>query len=157
MAAGNSDDTTIVITREFAAPRALVFEAWTKAEHLAKWFAPDNFTLDCDVDFRPGGALRLRMVGYGMDHTARGTYREIVQPERIVLVMGFDDVPGVEFVQTITFAEKAGGTLLTMRQEFPPWDRIPEAHRPAMRMRFAGSTPGWNQTLQHLADFVAQR
>jgi uncharacterized protein YndB with AHSA1/START domain len=144
------------MTREFAAPRALVFEAWTKAEHLAQWFAPDGFELDCDVDFRPGGKLRIRMIGFGMDNTAHGVYREIVVPERIVLAIEFEDVPGVEMMQTITFEARGDKTLLTMRQEFPEWDRIPASAHPVMRMRWEGSSIGWSQTLQHLADFVAR-
>ncbi len=155
--ASRPDDRTLVMTREFAAPRTLVWEAWTKAEHLSQWFAPDNFTCDCDLDFRPGGALRIRLVGYGMDHTVRGTYREIVVPERIVLAMVFDDVPGLEMTQTVTFEERPGGTLLTMRQELPSWDLIPADRREVMQFRWRGASIGWSQTLQHLADFVARR
>lgn len=151
------DDRTLVMTREFAAPRALVFEAWTKAEHLSQWFAPDQFTCDCDLDFRVGGALRIRLVGFGMDHTVRGVYREIVAPEKLVMAMKFDDMPEFEMLQTITLVERGGTTVLTMRQEIPPWERIPAPHHEMLKMRWRGASMGWSQTLQHLADFVAKR
>ncbi len=151
------DDHTLVMTHELAAPRTLVFDAWTKAEHLCQWFAPDNFTCDCDLDFKVGGALRIRMVGYGMDNTVRGVYREIVAPERLVLAMRFDDMPELEMIQTITFAERGQGTLLTMRQELPAWSQIPASYHEALKFRWRGASIGWGQTLQHLADFVAKR
>jgi uncharacterized protein YndB with AHSA1/START domain len=51
---------TIVITRVFDAPRRLVFEAWTKPEHLMRWWGPRDLTLSlCEVDLRPGGAWRF--------------------------------------------------------------------------------------------------
>jgi uncharacterized protein YndB with AHSA1/START domain len=148
------NDTTLVVTRELAAPRALVFDAWTKAEHLVQWYPPDGFRLECDLDFRPGGALRLRMIGHGMDHTVRGVYREIVRPERIVLAMQFDDVPDLELAQTITFVERDGVTTLTLRMELPPWDTIPAAHQSIMRFRWDGADRGASQTLAHLDAFV---
>ena len=157
MAAENRpDDHTLVMEHDFAAPRALVFDAWTKAEHLSQWFAPDNFTCDCDLDFRVGGALRIRLAGYGMDNTVRGVYREIVEPERLVLAMRFDDMPELEMIQTITFAEHGNGTRLTMRQEIPPWSEIPAPYHEALGFRWKGASIGWSQTLQHLADFVAK-
>ena len=151
MAAEN--DHTLVMTRDFAAPRTLVFDAFSTIEHLKHWYAPDGMELDGDVDFRAGGALRLRMIGHGLDVTARGTYREIVRPERIVMVMTFEDLAGVEMVQTVTFT---GATTLTMRMELTPWDRIPAAHHEAMRMRWGGASIGWSQAMEHLAKYLTR-
>jgi uncharacterized protein YndB with AHSA1/START domain len=152
-------DTTLIMTREIAAPRATVFEVWTSAEHVKHWFAPDGFELDCDLDFRVGGLFRIRMIGHGMDHTARATYREIVRPERIVQTVTFDDTPGVEMTQTITFAERgASSTTITMRQELvTPWASLTPEHRQMMRLRWDGSSIGWGQTLDHLETYVATR
>ena len=150
------DDRTLVMTREFAAPRALVFEAFTTIEHLKHWYAPDGMELDGEVDFRVGGALRLRMVGFGLDVTARGVYRDIASPERIVMAMLFDDVAGVEILQTVTLLERAGTTTLTMRMELTPWDRIPAAHHEAIRMRWGGASVGWSQAMEHLTKYLTR-
>jgi len=56
----------LVITRIFDAPRALVFEAWSKPEHMVHWFGPNGFTLPvCEMDFRVGGSYRLCMRASG--------------------------------------------------------------------------------------------
>lgn len=156
MVAGSDGyEPTLVMTRELAAPRSLVFEAWTKAEHLDKWFGPKGFTASCVVDFRPGGVLRITLSGHGMVHTVSGVYREIVRPEKIVVGLRFEDLPAHEMLQTITFAERAGKTTITMRQDFPPWDQLGPAELELMRPRMRGAQEGWSQTLQHLAEFVA--
>src|SRR5258706_3870326 len=107
-------DREIVMTRAFNAPRRLVFEAWTKPEHLARWFGPQGWTLAvCEIDLRPGGAWRF--VPRGPDGTEmgmRGVYREVVAPERLVYTESFDDYPG-ETLNTITFSEENGRTTTT--------------------------------------------
>jgi uncharacterized protein YndB with AHSA1/START domain len=96
----------LTITRIFDAPRALVFEAFSKAEHLKRWFAPDGFTVpDCEMDFRVGGTYRLCMRGLGRDHWVHGIYREIVKPERIVST-GILENEGTETLTTITFRRR---------------------------------------------------
>src|SRR6516164_1264727 len=109
----------LVITRIFDAPRRLVFEAWTKPEHLARWQgAPRGFTVTThEVDFRPGGAYRLCMRSPdGIDHWLQGVYREIVEPERLVFThvwLNAEGKPGKETLVTITFTERGGKTELT--------------------------------------------
>src|ERR1700758_5407923 len=73
---------TVDITRVFDAPRERVFAAWTKAEHLARWFGPKGFTVpSCEADPRPGGAFCLVMRSPdGKDYRVRGNYREVVAP-----------------------------------------------------------------------------
>ena len=69
----DSGERELRITRTFNAPRALVFEAWSKAEHLKRWFAPNGFTVPaCELDFRVGGAYRPCMRGFGNDHWVHG-------------------------------------------------------------------------------------
>ena len=107
---------TILIRRTFDAPRRLVFEAATQPAHLAHWWGPRGSTVaDCTVDLRPGGKWRivLRMPD-GSEHGFGGTYREIVQNERIVATFRYDGFPDAEAVETTTFEEKAGKTLLTV-------------------------------------------
>lgn len=90
MAAGS--DLELVLTREFDAPRALVFRAWTEPRRAARWWGPQGFTrVSCRMDARPGGAYRLAMRGPdGVVRTKRGVYREVT-PERIVFSYAWDD------------------------------------------------------------------
>src|ERR1700735_1898677 len=78
----------LVLTRTFDAPRRLVFEAWTKAEHVAKWFTPRPLTTsECVVDFRPGGTFRIVMrMPQGGEHPFDGRFTEIAAPERLRVV-----------------------------------------------------------------------
>lgn len=109
-------DREIVITRDFAAPRALVFEAWSTPEHVRRWYGLRRLTLPvCEMDFRPRGAWRfvLRDTLAGVDHAFSGEYREILPPERIVYTERYEAIPGSEHVVTILFAERDGRTTLT--------------------------------------------
>jgi uncharacterized protein YndB with AHSA1/START domain len=134
----------LTITRVFDAPRALVFEAWSKPEHLSRWFAPNGFTVpSCEMDFRVGGKYRLCMRGFGKDHWVHGVYREIVVPERIVWTGNLEH-DGNEMVTTITFADDKGKTRLKAHQTF-------SIETDSSR----GAPVGWTQTLDHLAEYVA--
>ena len=110
-------DREIVITREFDAPRDLVFDAMSKADLLKRWFSgPPGWSLAvCEVDFRVGGRYRyVWRAPDGSEMGMGGVYREIVRPERIVHTELFDqDWTGGETVGTAVFAESAGRTTLT--------------------------------------------
>ena len=142
------------ISRVLDAPRELVFEAWSRAEHLVKWFAPDGFQCHAAIDFRPGGKLSIRLVGMGFDDTVTGTYHEIVPNERIVWGARFSDVPEHEMRTTVTLAARGEKTEIRVEQVFPTWDALTPAQRELIGPRMAGAPIGWNQTLDHLADFV---
>jgi uncharacterized protein YndB with AHSA1/START domain len=105
----------IVLTRVFNAPRQLVFDAWTKPEHVKRWYGCDASTMtSCDIDLRPGGAYRfvLRMTD-GTEHSLSGIYREIVPPARIVATERINDDPNMEALIAITFDEQDGKTTMT--------------------------------------------
>src|SRR5277367_5272896 len=109
-----------VITREFDAPRELVFKAWTDPKHLAQWWGPRGFTNPvCDWDARPGKAIHVVMrAPNGVDYPMGGEFREIVAPERLVFTSGALDEKGnllFEFLHTVTFAERNEKTWLTIR------------------------------------------
>jgi uncharacterized protein YndB with AHSA1/START domain len=112
-------DREIVMARAFDKPRTLVFEAFTKPEHLQRWLlGPDGWSMPiCEVDLRPGGAFRYvwRNDADGREFGLLGTYRELVPPERIVHVERFDDpaMPGDAQVTT-TFVERGSTTTVTM-------------------------------------------
>jgi uncharacterized protein YndB with AHSA1/START domain len=114
-------DRSLVLTRVFDAPRRLVFEAWTKAEHLAKWSAPRGFTLiEQRADCRPGGAWDCVMVmPDGTRLPLGGVYREIVQDELLVFTHTWKDEHGVpehETLVTVRFADENGKTRVTLEQ-----------------------------------------
>lgn len=111
-----------VYTRVFAAPRDLVFEAWTRPDHVRQWWGPRKYTVTvCEIDLRPGGADRFVQRGPdGNEYPFKGVYREIVPPERLVYTQIFD-FPGLsdhELLVTVTFDERDGQTLLTGRLLF---------------------------------------
>ena len=108
-------ESQIVITRHFDAPRALVFEAWTKAEHVARWWDPSGLPLAvCEIDLRPNGAFRWvnRAPDGGEGHSFAGIYREIEPPEK--LVFASSSGPGHS---TLIFTEMGKRTKLTITIE----------------------------------------
>lgn len=89
-------DQEILITRTFDAPRDLVWQMWTKAEHLQHWWGPEGWTLPiCEMDFRPGGTWFYCMQGPdGMQSCGKASYFEIDAPQRIVYEDYFTDAEG---------------------------------------------------------------
>jgi uncharacterized protein YndB with AHSA1/START domain len=114
-------DREVVITRTYDVPARLLFEAWSKPEHLMKWFGPVGWPLTlCEVDFRVGGRFRFAMTGpSGQQNTPfGGEYLEIVPNRKIVFDNAFE-APGAEkMIMTITFDEKGGKTVLTFHTLF---------------------------------------
>jgi uncharacterized protein YndB with AHSA1/START domain len=108
----------IVMTRDFHAPRRLVFDAYTKPELVRQWLlGPPGWSMPvCEIDLRVGGAYRYvwRRDSTGTQMGVRGVYREIVRPERLVCTEQFDEpwYPGESLITT-TLAEQAGKTTLT--------------------------------------------
>ena len=108
-------DREIVMTREFDAPRDLVFEAHTSCEHVSRWWGPRKYeVVGCEIDFRPGGKWRIVHRGPdGEEYAFHGEYREIVPPERIVWTFEFEGFPGSVSVETMKLEEHDGRTTLT--------------------------------------------
>ena len=108
----------IVIERVFDAPRTVVFEAWTKAEHVAHWWDPSGTPLAvCEIDLRPNGAFRFVNGGPGgAKYPFTGFYREITPPARLV-IGGPSPVSNGESACTLVFSEHDGKTTLTMTFE----------------------------------------
>ncbi len=117
-------DREIVLTRVFEAPRALVFEAYTRPELLAYWVAGPGWTLAaCEVDLKVGGTSRLVMRGpAGAERTVRGQLREVVRPERLVtaeVVDAADAAVANERVVTTNFADAGPHTRVQTTLLFP--------------------------------------
>jgi uncharacterized protein YndB with AHSA1/START domain len=138
----------LVITRTFDAPRALVFTAWSKAEHAVRWFGPKNFTVPhCKMDFRVGGAYRACICSPdGAEYWMRGIYREIAKPERIVFTFAWEEEGerGRENLVTVTFAEQGDKTRMTFRQAF--FESVSERD---------SHNEGWSECFDRLEQFLA--
>ena len=112
-------DREIRVTRDFGAPRRLVFDAFTKPELVRRWLlGPPGWTMPvCEIDLRVGGAYRYlwRQEKDGTQMGMGGVFREIVPLERLVATEKFDDAwyPG-EALDTTVFAESGGITTMTL-------------------------------------------
>ena len=157
MAARNSldldtDPREIVGTREFDAPRDLVWQAWTDPKHLAQWWGPTGFTTTTkNFDMRAGGMWRFVMHGPdGRDYQNRITFDEIVKGERIAYRhAGGEDVEPVQFRTLVTFEDLDGRrTRITWRATFP------SAAERARVIKEYGADKGLVQTMARLADYV---
>jgi uncharacterized protein YndB with AHSA1/START domain len=156
----------LVIKRVFDAPRDLLWNAWTDPDHLMRWWGPKNFTAPaCKIDLRVGGKYLNCMRGAGPDGVVRdfwttGVYREIVPMERIVYTDSFADQNGnvvpasyynmsgdwpLELMVMVTFDERGGKTVMTLRHE-----GIPEGH---MKEECEA---GWNESFDKLDESLRQ-
>jgi uncharacterized protein YndB with AHSA1/START domain len=106
----------ILITREFAAPKELVYKAFTTPELVKRWWhARRGEVTIAEIDLRVGGKWRYVMVtDDGVEVGFHGEYREIVPNERIVSTEIFEGYPDEEAVNTATFAEADGRTTITI-------------------------------------------
>ena len=109
-------DEQILITREFDAPKHLVYRAWTTPELVRRWWSGQRGEMTiADIDLRVGGMWRYVMVAEGGFEVAfHGEYREIVPDERIVSTEIYEGMPDAEAVNTVTFTEAGGRTTLTI-------------------------------------------
>jgi uncharacterized protein YndB with AHSA1/START domain len=125
------NDLEIVITREFDAPIALVFDVLTKPEHVSKWGAyPSDPMTECSIDLRVGGTYHhVFMTEDGTECSFRGTYLEVEPPVRTVETWLFGGWPDAEAVETWQLHEADGVTTLTMRLAFR--DKAGRDHYPA--------------------------
>lgn len=151
----NIGEREFEMERLFNAPRELVFQAFTKPEHLARWWPPFGFTIPvCTIDLRPGGLWHYCMRSpEGQEHWVRSIYSEIAAPERMVYMTVFADkdanpVGGLpEQLTTATFAEQGSKTKLTLRIQFNSQTDLQAALEMNMAEGFART---WNNLDSHL-------
>ena len=118
------EDKQILITREFDAPKELVYRAWTEPELIKQWWGAKRGDVDVvEVDFRVGGTWRYVMTAQGgMEVGFHGEYREIVPNERIVSTEAFEGIPDPDehaSTNTLTLTEENGRTTMTVLVEHP--------------------------------------
>ena len=117
-------DRQILITREFDAPKHLVYRAWTEPELVRRWWTANRGEMTtCDIDLRVGGAWRYVLVTPdGTEVGFHGEYREIVPDERLVTTEVYEGIPDAEThaaLDTLTLTEADGRTTLTILVEHP--------------------------------------
>ena len=142
------NDLSLSMTRLLDAPRRLVFEVFTEADHLRQWCAPRGFTIThSEGEVRPGGTWRICMrAPDGTDYWLGGVYREVVADERIVTThIWEDDKPRHETVVTEDFAAEGNQTRLTFTQGVFKSIESREGHR-----------GGWTETFERLDEYLKQ-
>ena len=140
----------VELTREFNAPRRLVFEAMTKAEHIRRWWGTrDAPMLECEIDFRPGGRYRYVIrKAKGPDYIFHGEFQEIVPPERIVQTFEVEGLAGSISYETLTLTEHDGKTTLRARSRM-------ESIEALNAMLRSGMEAGAAETYDRLEELLA--
>jgi uncharacterized protein YndB with AHSA1/START domain len=162
-----AEQGTSLITRSFDAPRERVFDAFTNPEEMKKWWGPKGFTVIASkMDLRPGGTYHYGMrAPDGSAVWGKFVYREIVRPERIVLVNSFSDETGgitrhplsptwpLEMLSTFRFDDDDGHTRLTVQ-----WSLMEatEAERETFENAREDMKQGWTGTMDQFADYLAK-
>jgi uncharacterized protein YndB with AHSA1/START domain len=142
----NSPKPEFRMTRVFDAPKRLVFEAWSNAEYVSRWFTPAPLTTPtCEVDFRAGGAFRVVMrTPDGVEFPMDAKFVEVVPGERIVFAAKLHG--GLDVHTTVIFSEHEGKTTLDVHQIY---SHETDATR--------GAHEGWTATLNQLAEHLRSR
>lgn len=162
-----STEQDFVITRDFDAPREMVWRAWTEREQLMQWFRPKGSTIPhATLDLRPGGTFHYALRSPdGHEMWGKWTFREIVAPERLVVVTSFSDAQGgitrhpmgpnwpLETLSTTTFEEHDGKTTITLR--WTPWNAT-ASERQTFAETHDSMRKGWGGTFEQLAAYLAK-
>jgi len=159
-----TDSKPFVLTRTFDAPRKLVWDALTRAEHLKHWMGPAGHLDKATVDLRPGGAFHYGMAMPNGDIMwGKWIFKEIVPPEKLVVIVAFSDADlGVtrhpmsptwplETLSTTTLTEKDGKT--TMRLEWSAYNATAE-EQATFDASHDSMTQGWSGTMEALDAYL---
>jgi uncharacterized protein YndB with AHSA1/START domain len=138
----------LTIRRTFAAPRALVFKAWTEPQHLAQWSCPRGFSIaENRGELRVGGGFAATMRSpEGTEHRVQGVYREIAPPERLVFTHAWLDAsgtPGPQTLVSVTLVERNGATEMTFHQGVFESQASRDGHR-----------EGWSSSFERLEQLL---
>ena len=146
-------DREITLTRTFDAPRRLVWEAYTRAEHVRQWWGQRGSTMPvCELDLRPGGAWRfVQRADNGEEYAFRGEFREIVPPEKLVQTFEWEGLPGHISVETLIFEEQDGKTTLTGTSVF---DSVEDRDGMIQSGMESGAAESWDRLEEHVSSMV---
>lgn len=156
-----------IISRTFDAPRELMWKAWAERARLMEWFGPKGFTMPAaKMEFCPGGSFHYCLESAdGQEMWGKFVYREIVAPEKIVLVNSFSNEAGditrhpmsatwpLEMLSTFTLTEQSGRTTVTVN--WLPLNAT-EEERKTFDAAHEGMKQGWTGTFEQLAAYLAR-
>jgi uncharacterized protein YndB with AHSA1/START domain len=157
------EGNVLVLEREFDAPKALLFKAFSEKEHLKQWWGPRGWILTvCNIDFRVDGIWHYCMKCidenqsdfYGFESWGKGVYQEIVQDEKIVYIDYFSDAEGNEAdgmpstQSTLLFEEHEGKTKLINRAAYPSAEALKTVLDMGMEQ---GITETWDRLEEHIS------
>lgn len=146
---GRTSDRELVVTRTVDAPARLVFEAWTKAELFGRWWLPRSMGMtlhSCEMDVRTGGGYRL-VIGHPaapQPMTFFGRYIEVTPASRLVWTN--EESGDAGSVTTVTFEERNGRTLVTVRELYPSREALDAG---------AGASDAMPETFAQLDELLA--
>ena len=142
----------ILITRVFDAPPELVFRAHTDPALIPLWWGPRSMTTDvAEMDVRPGGKYRfIQHTEDGSEYIFHGEYREVTPYRRLVQTFEFEGMPGPAVLETATFEEQDGKTLLTVLDLCPSKE---------VRDQIIASGMEWglNESYERLTELLAEQ
>jgi len=141
------------LVRTFAAPRELVFAAWTEPAHLREWWGPEGFTNPrCEIDLRVGGAIRIDMRGPdGVTYPMDGEFHEITPPSKLAFLTGALGPDGkrlFEVMNTVTFTDLGERTQVAVHA------RVMHTYADVAR-HLRGMNTGWGMSQDRLATYLA--
>jgi uncharacterized protein YndB with AHSA1/START domain len=142
------------ITRLLNAPMELVWEVWTKPEHIAHWWGPVGFTTTThEMNIKPGGVWRFMMHGPdGRDYPNKIVFIEVVKPELLVYKhSGEEDTEDIRFHVTVNFEKQGNKTKLTMRSLFESAEVLERV------VREFGAKEGMYQTVNRLEEYLESK
>jgi len=155
----NDGEFDLVLSRTVDVPRAIVWEAWTKPQHIKKWFTPAPWTtVDCEIDLRPGGIFRFVMRSpEGQEFPYVSCYLEVAKPEKLIWTRALGPgyrpmsyVPGtvdIPFTCILTLADRGGKTDYTARV-------LHKDKADSKKHEDMGFHLGWNQCLDQLVEMA---
>jgi uncharacterized protein YndB with AHSA1/START domain len=144
------------VSRVFSAPRETVFKAWSSADHVKRWFCPNGYSVpEATVEMRVGGRFEVCMRSpEGTEHWTKGTFTEVVVPERLTIDHHVIDPCGggplFSAVTEVKFTPADGGTRMDVVQSYTVIDAA------QVEPMLKGAPEGWRQTLDKLEAEVAR-
>ncbi|HSI62668.1 MAG TPA: SRPBCC domain-containing protein [Candidatus Saccharimonadia bacterium] len=156
----------VIVSRIIPASLEEVYEAWTRPDHLKRWWAAGQLTVPvCEIDLRPGGVFYYCMRSPdGTDYRCKGIYQEVAAPDQLVFTNAFVDAEGLparhpdlpdwpsETLIHVTFAEHEEGTRITLQQAV---SKASEAEAGGFERGREGAQEFWAMTLDCLAEDLA--
>jgi uncharacterized protein YndB with AHSA1/START domain len=147
----DTEKLELALIRVIAAPRELVWEAYTTPAYIERWWGPRKYeTKVLELDLRPGGRWRYLNIGEGKEHPFTGVYQEVVKPERLVTTFVYDvegarDNPGLDVAIFEDLGD--GRTKLITKAVFPTLAALQESLN-------SGMESGWVETIDRLEELL---